>query len=114
MILDWLTKHRRWVIAGCAIIIVFTILIEVFSSYCWASSILKYFQHWSVALAAGATLGLAYIAFISILENRQARALDRKARLLNEIIDWAIDISKCETQAEFRLPTRKSMLSRKA
>jgi len=98
MILEWLTKHRRWVIAGCVIVFGFTILVEVFSSYCWASSIREYFQHWSLALGAGATLTLAYIAYISILENRRIREKDRelgfKARSLNEINDWAEEVIK--------------------
>ena len=93
MILEWLTKNRRWVIAGCAIVILFTILVEVFSSYSWAESILSYFQHWSLALGAGATLALAYIAYISILENRRIQETNRieeRDRLASaRIRDWA-------------------------
>ncbi len=95
MILEWLTKHRRWVITGCVIILIFTILVEVFRSYFWASSILDYFQHWSLALSAGATLALAYIAYISILENRRIREEEReraiKTRALAIVRNWVFD-----------------------
>ena len=93
MILDWITKNRCWVIIGCAIIIIFTIIVEAFSNQIWSAAILRYFQHWSLALSAGATLALAYIAYIAILENRRVREEDRvlhhKLEALDEIRDWA-------------------------
>ena len=38
---------------------------------------------------------LASVAVWTIMDNRYGRILDRRERLLNEIIEWAVGISKC-------------------
>ena len=42
-----------------------------------------------------ATLGLAYATFEMIISRKEQEKRDRKERLLNEIIEWAVDVSKC-------------------
>ncbi|GAG50032.1 unnamed protein product, partial [marine sediment metagenome] len=46
-------------------------------------------------VAAWTTLFVAYAAFRTIRSNREKEERDRKHQLLNEIIEWAVDISKC-------------------
>jgi hypothetical protein len=52
-------------------------------------------KEWAVPLSAGATFLLALAAFWAIWQNYQFKKRERKERLLNEIIDWAIDAAKC-------------------
>ncbi len=47
-----------------------------------------------------ATLLLAYVTYRIIKSDRQRESRDRKERLLNEIIEWAIDVSQCEFMAD--------------
>lgn len=58
----------------------------------WAFTFL---DEWSMVLAAAATLLLAGAAFWAIMDNRHGRIVDRRERLLNEIIKWAMDITRC-------------------
>jgi len=48
-----------------------------------------------LAISAGATFLLALAAFWAIWQNYIFRRKERKERLLNEIIEWAIDIHHC-------------------
>jgi len=45
------------------------------------------------AIAATATLTLAIAAFLAIWQNRNLQRKERRERLLNEIIEWAINIT---------------------
>ncbi len=63
-----------------------------------------------LAISAGATFLLALAAFWAIWQNHNLQKRERRDRLLNEIIEWAIDVAKCETQADFLSRSRKSML----
>ena len=56
---------------------------------------------WSLPLAI-ATGSLAGAAFWSIWQNYSLHKRERKERLLNEIIEWAINITKCGTEKEFK------------
>jgi hypothetical protein len=56
---------------------------------------------WPLIASAGATLLLAIAAFWSIWQNHLIQKRERKQRLLNEIIEWAIDIAKCESEQGF-------------
>ncbi len=65
----------------------------VAAGFVWAVRILLEDDNW-LAISALATLVLAFGAFWAILDNRHGRIVDRKERLLNEIIDWALDTAK--------------------
>jgi len=45
-------------------------------------------------VAAWTTLLVAYAAFRTIRSNREEEERDRKERLLNEVIEWALDVAK--------------------
>jgi hypothetical protein len=57
--------------------------------------IFKWLKDWAMPLSAGATFLLAIAAFGAIWQNHRLQKRDRKERLLNEIIKWAVDISDC-------------------
>ena len=48
-----------------------------------------------LAISAGATFLLALAAFWAIWQNRSLQKRERRERLLNEIIEWAIDVARC-------------------
>ena len=50
----------------------------------------------AIALTPWATLLLALAAFWAIRQNYSLHKRERKERLLNEIIEWALDISNCK------------------
>jgi hypothetical protein len=54
---------------------------------------------WEVGAAMGGsacTLVLAIAAFLTIRDSRNAQRIDRRNKLLKEIVDWAVDILRCE------------------
>ena len=53
-----------------------------------------------LAVSALATLILAIAAFWAIRQNYNFRRQEKKERLLNEIIDWAINITECGLEKE--------------
>jgi hypothetical protein len=53
-----------------------------------------------LAISAGATFLLALAAFWAIWQNYSLRKKERKERLLNEIIEWAIDVARCGLEKE--------------
>jgi len=55
-----------------------------------------------LAISAGVTLLLALAAFWAIWQNYSLHKKARKERLLNEIIEWAIDLGKCSFEHEFQ------------
>jgi len=61
--------------------------------YIWALILLVSNDNW-VAVSALTTMLLAIAAFWSIRQNYQFRRREKKERLLNEIIEWAIDVAK--------------------
>lgn len=54
-----------------------------------------------LAVSALATLILAIAAFWAIWQNYNFRRQEKKERLLNEIIEWAIDVTKGLGEEEF-------------
>ena len=60
--------------------------------------ILKWLKDWAMP---GATFLLALAAFGAIWQNHLLQKRERKERLLNEIIDWAVAVTKGELLMEF-------------
>lgn len=63
------------------------------------------YEGFAVKISAFAALLVAFAAFFVIDENRRLRSerqqqeeRDRKERILNTIIEWGIDIAKCESE----------------
>lgn len=90
----WYIKYLIW---GVGIIVFCAILVHVFKElgYTPARKIFGFFDDWALVLSAAATLLLAFTAFWAIMDNRYGRKVDRKERLLNEIVEWAEDILVC-------------------
>ena len=55
----------------------------------FAEWLYNFLNDWAIALGAAVTFMLAVAAFLAILDNRHGRRVDRRERLLNEIIGWA-------------------------
>jgi hypothetical protein len=55
---------------------------------------MEWLKEWAVPLSAGATFLLALAAFWAIWQNYSLNKKERRERLLNEIIEWAIDIGR--------------------
>ena len=100
MIVNWLRKHWKITLGVILVFICLTLWITATSDHRLSKFILKYFNSWSIALSAVATIILAVAAFESIMENRRIRAEERKRefelrlfdenrRSLEEIRDWA-------------------------
>jgi len=51
-------------------------------------------------LIGGGTLALALMTWKSIRQTRNIQNSERRERLLNEIIEWAIDVGKCGKRAD--------------
>ena len=62
--------------------------------YIWALIFLLKSDNW-VGISALTTMLLAIAAFWAIRQNHNLQKRERRDRLLNEIIQWAIDVSKC-------------------
>ena len=54
-------------------------------------------------LIGGGTLALAFMTWKSIRQTRKIHRTERKDRLLNEIIEWAIDVGKSGAHLDFLL-----------
>ena len=52
-------------------------------------------------LVGGGTITLAIMTWKSIRQTRDMQKSERKERLLNEIIEWATDISKCGVEGNY-------------
>lgn len=92
----------RFLLITFIIIVVFALWIQFSRAFVkppdnFADWIYQFLDDWSVPLSASVMLLLATAAFFSILDNRHARAIDRMERLLNEIIEWATDVTKYTT-----------------
>lgn len=103
MVTDWLIKHWKLLVA-IALFILFviigsTIWITITSDHWFSKLILKYFDSWSIALGAAATVTLAIVAFASIMENRRVRDEDKewdfRRRTLDEIVSWVTEARRC-------------------
>jgi hypothetical protein len=90
----WYVKYLIWSIVS---IVCFAILIQIFKEvgFLPAQKIFDFLNQWAMVLSASATLLLAFTAFWAIMDNRHGRIVDRRERLLKEVIDWATDILIC-------------------
>jgi len=95
---NWLKELKNlfrkywWAVVIAVIIVTAGALISVFSSYWLCRYILNFFDDWSIALSAGAAVILALAAFLTIRHSKKQENRRRKAELLNEIIEWATNI----------------------
>lgn len=62
---------------------------------------MEWLREWALPLSAGATFLLALAASWAIWQNHSLRKKERKERLLNEIIEWAIDVGKCAFEQKY-------------
>ena len=92
MIYNWLIKHKKSAYGIAIGFLIFTILVYAFQSHWFVRHIYKYINYWAVPLSAAFMLVLAYMAYISITENRRIRAEDRKLysmrRALHAVRNW--------------------------
>jgi len=92
-IYDRLISHPRLAWGLFIGFLIFTILVYAFKSYPFVSRIYEYIVYWSTALSAVFMLVIAYMAYISITENRRIREKEKdyefKRRCLSDIQDWA-------------------------
>ncbi len=65
----------------------------------WVFLILYKEDNW-LGISALATLVLALGAFLSIRQTRDMQRSEKRERLLNEIIEWAINITECGLEKE--------------
>ena len=95
----WYIKYLTW---GIVIVVFCAILLHIFKElgYLPAQKIFDFFDDWAMTLSATVMLLLAGAAVWAIMDNRHARIVDRKERLLNEIIQWATDVRKCESLSQ--------------
>jgi len=93
MIYNWLIKHRKSAYGIAISFLLFTILVYAFRSCWFFRPLYEYIDYWALPLSAAFMLVLAYMAYISITENRRIREeeIDRdfKRRCLKDIQDWA-------------------------
>ncbi len=93
MIYNFLIKHRNLAIGLFISFIVFTILVYALRTYTIFQCIYEYIVYWSTALSAFFMLIVAYMAYISIAENRRIRDEDMKRSFrvnsINRIDKWA-------------------------
>jgi hypothetical protein len=103
MIYNWLIKHRKSAYAIFISFVVFLILVYIFKSQPIASGIYEFIDYWSTPLSTIVVLILAYLAYISIAENRRIREEERdmnfKASSLEYVRRWAQDVLSIVTQA---------------
>jgi hypothetical protein len=57
---------------------------------------------WVTLLLAITTFALAVAAFVTIWQNHLLQKRERREKILNEIIEWAIDVSKCGLEIDVR------------
>jgi len=55
-------------------------------------------------LVGGGTLALAIMTWKSIRQTRGIQKNEKRDRLLNDIIEWAVDINKCGWERELSMP----------
>ena len=101
IILDHLKSKDYWYIRYlvCFLVIgiILVIVVHVLKEYNiqFAVKIFEFFDEWSLVLSASATLLLALIAFWAIIDNRWSLKLNKRESLLNEIVEWATNVTNC-------------------
>ena len=67
--------------------------------------IANWIKEWAIPLSAGATFLLALGAFLAIWQTRKTQEREHKHRLLNEIIEWAIEVDRCTSEVGIWIAT---------
>ncbi len=103
MIYNWLIKHKKSAYGITISFLIFTILVYAFQSHWFVRHIYKYIDYWAVPLSAAFMLVLAYMAYISITEDRRIRAedkeLDSKSRRVNDVQNWINEVVKLRAES---------------
>jgi len=93
MIYNWLSKHKKSAYGIAIAFLIFTILVYAFRSCWFFRPLYEYIDYWALPLSAAFMLVLAYMAYISITEDRRIRKEERerdfRRRCLSDIEDWA-------------------------
>jgi hypothetical protein len=95
---NWLKKF------GVAILFaILTIFLVIWLSYTIFilqrdSQLAEAYTAVSTLILASVTAFLAFFTYLSVKSGYDREKRDRKERLLNEIIEWAIDVNKCELE----------------
>jgi hypothetical protein len=95
--ISWAHLKANWWLKYIVLTIVIVVALAVWAQCArstedpnlFAKWIYDFLNDWAITIGAAVTLLLAIAAFLAILDNRRGRRLDRRERLLNEIIDWA-------------------------
>ena len=93
----WAREYRYVIAIGSIVFIAFCLAVvaQFFKeTNCVAKWAFYFFSEWAMALSAAVMLLLAAAAFWAIMDNRHGRRVDRKQRLQNAIINWAVDARK--------------------
>jgi len=89
----------KYTLIAFAIFVILAIIVQITKDSDtpnrFALGAFNFFNDWALVLSASVTFLLAVAAFFAILDNRNARILGKRERLLNEIIEWASDITGC-------------------
>jgi hypothetical protein len=85
ILFSWLSNRIVWFLIAYVIIVALIFVLIVFIAS----------PELATAITSIATITLAFAAFWTIWQNYKFREKDRKERLFNEIIEWAIDVIKC-------------------
>ncbi len=103
MIYNWLIKHKKSAYGIAIGFLIFTILVYTFQSRWLVRHIYEYIDYWAIPLSAAFMLVLAYMAYISIAENRRMRTedkeLDSKSRRVNDVQNWINEIFKLRAES---------------
>ncbi len=96
----WAYFKGYWFIRTITVIIIIVVVLAILvqntkDTNNFAKWAFTFLSDWALVLSASATLLLALVAFWAIMDNRNSRILDKKERLLNEIIEWAEDVLVC-------------------
>ena len=87
----------KWFRRGWLVFLKYGLVLLIVVGIAWGISFAILYKevNW-VAISALTTLVLAFAAFLAIQQTRETQKRERRDRLLNEIIEWAIDVAKCE------------------
>jgi len=93
----WAREYRYVIAIGIIFFIAFCLAVvaQFFkATNCVAKWAFTFFSEWAMVLSAAVMLLLAAAAFWAIMDYRHGRRVDRKQRLQNAIVNWAVDVRK--------------------
>ena len=103
MIHNWLIQHKKNAYGIAIGFFIFTILVYAFQSHWLVRHIYKYIDYWAIPVSAAFMLVLAYMAYISIAENRRIRAEDKesdsRSRRVNDVQNWVNEVFKLRAES---------------